>query len=473
MAKNYDLVILGGGTGGYVAAIRAAQLGKSVAIVEKEKLGGVCLHKGCIPTKALLRSAEVYQQTKDSEFFGVKVENVELNFSKVQKRKEQVVEELYQGVLHLIKKNKIDFYHGHGRMLGPSIFSPSSGTISFQPADGSENEMLVAKNVIIATGSTAKTLAEFPVDGEKIITSDDALLFEKLPNSLLIVGGGVIGVEWASMLADFGVKITIVEAAKQLIPTIDRDIAKELHRNLKKKGIKIYTNAKISKSIDQEKGLSLQIEREDNWETVEVEKMLLAIGRTANTTDIGIQNTDIELDQSGFIKVNQDRQTKESHIYAIGDVIGGKQLAHVASYEGKYAVEHMEGQNPLKMNETEIPSCIYSNPEVATIGISEQEAHESGYQIKIGIMHFKANGKAKVLGESDGFIKIITNEKNNDILGVHMIGPKVTELIAEATTAKVLDATSWEIGSTIHPHPSLAEAMAEAALDIDNMKIHG
>lgn len=476
MAKNYDLVILGGGTGGYVAAIKAAQLGRTVAIIEKEKLGGTCLHKGCIPTKALLKSAELFHQTKSAAEFGIECSEVKLNFMRVQKRKQNVVDQLYQGVQHLMKKNKIDVYHGYGRIMGPSIFSPNAGSVSFYPEDNDlEQEVIVGQNVMIATGSHPTKLPGLPFDGERVMNSDQALELKKLPKSISIIGGGVIGVEWASLLNDFGVKVTLIEADNQLLPGMDHDISRKLAEMLKKKGIQIFTNTSVlTETIKKDNGISFSLDcSTGESQLIKVDQLLVAVGRKANTDAIGIENTEIELDDKGFIVVNEHLQTKEKHIYAVGDVIGGKQLAHVASYEGKYAVEHLSGEKNKKMCKTLVPSCVYSQPEVATVGLSEQEAMSEGYQIKIGKMPFQGIGKAHIGGSPDGFVKIIANKENDDILGVHMIGPHATELISEVTLAKVLDATSWEIGETIHPHPSLSEAVYEAALAVDNEKIHG
>lgn len=473
MAHEYDVVIVGGGPGGYVAAIRASQLGLKTAIVEKEKLGGICLHKGCIPTKALLRSAEVYHQTKNSMDYGIISNEVSINFSKVQERKSEIVQNLYKGVQFLMKKGKIDVYEGIGRILGPSIFSPIPGTISVEMNDGSENEILIPKNVIIATGSRPKTLPGLEIDGKYVLSSDEALTLEKLPKSLLIVGGGVIGVEWASMMSDFGVEVTIVEYASTILPTEDYEICREMQRLLKKKKINVITDAKILPNTLQEKGNVVEIIADIKGveQTFTTEKILVSVGRQANVEQIGIENTDIIVD-NGYISTNYYYQTKESHIYAIGDCIGGLQLAHVASREGIIAVEHMANKEPHLMNSLNVPKCIYASPEVASVGLTENEAREKGYDVKIGKFSFKGSGKALVLGDSNGFVKIIADQKNNDILGIHMIGPHVTDLISEAGLAKVLEATPWEISLNIHPHPSLSEAVGEAALAVEGVALH-
>lgn len=473
MAQEYDVVILGGGTGGYVAAIRASQLGLKTAIVEKTELGGTCLHRGCIPSKALLRSAEVYRQTKDAETFGIIANNPTVNFIKVQERKQQIVDILHNGVQGLMKKGKIDVYEGFGRILGPSIFSPTAGTISVEMNNGEENEMLIPKNVIVATGSKPRTLPELEVDGAYIMTSDEALNMESLPESILIVGGGVIGIEWASMLADFGVEVTVVEYTKRILPTEDEEISDEMTRLLKKKGVKVATNAKVlADTLKKDSGIEINVEKEDGTKTYHAEKLLLSVGREANITNIGLENTDI-VTEKGYIETNGFYQTKESHIYAIGDVIGGLQLAHVASHEGITAVDHLAAQNPKKIDYNNIPTCTYSNPEVSSIGLTEGKAKEKGYHVKIGKMSFKAIGKALIFGESDGFVKIIADKETDDLLGVHMIGPHVTDMISEAGLAQVLDATPWEIAESIHPHPTLSEVIGEAALAVDGKQIHG
>jgi dihydrolipoamide dehydrogenase len=473
MAREYDLVILGGGTGGYVAAIKAAQLGLKTAVVEKGKLGGTCLHNGCIPSKALLRSAEVYAQTMHSEDFGVITSDVSVNFAKVQERKNKIVDQLHKGVQSLMKKGKIDVFEGLGRILGPSIFSPMPGTISVEMNDGTENEMLIPKNVLISTGSRPRTLPGLEIDGDYILTSDEALVMEELPQSMIIVGGGVIGIEWASMLSDFGVEVTVIEFANRIIPTEDLEISKEMQRLMKKKGVKIVTNAKVlPETLIKDNGVAISAEIKGENKEFRAQKLLVSVGRQANVEGIGLDNTEIQIEK-GVIVTNEFFQTKESHIYAIGDVIGGLQLAHVASHEGIVAVEHIAGHNPTPLDYNLISKCIYSTPEVASVGITEEQANELGHKVKVGKFSFRAIGKALVFGESDGFVKIIANEETNDLLGVHMIGPHVTDMISEAGLAMVLDATPWEIAQTIHPHPTLSEAIGEAALAVDGKAIHG
>lgn len=373
-----------------------------------------------------------------------------------------------------MKKHKIDVYYGYGRILGPSIFSPLPGTISVEKASGEDNDMLIPKFVLIATGSSPRTIEGIPVDGNTIITSDEALMMTKLPQSIVILGGGVIGIEWASLLSDFGVKVTIIESANHILMTEDDDIRREVEKQLKKRGITIMTNAMLKTDTVQTKEHEVTLEVEHNGETLTLtaEKLLLSIGRKANTEDIGIENTNIELEK-GFIKTNEFYQTKESHIYAIGDVIGGLQLAHVASEEGIVAVEHMAGLNPVAIKRENIPANIYAYPEVAKVGLTEREAKETYENIKVGKFPLRGIGKAHVNGDVEGFLKIIVDQDSEDIVGIHIVGDNATELIGEAALAKFLNATAWEISKTIHPHPSLTEVYKEAALATEGLQIHG
>lgn len=473
MAEQYDLVVLGAGPGGYVAAIRAAQLGMKVAVVEKEQVGGACLHRGCIPSKSLLRSAEIYHQMKNSDDYGIAAEGVRVDFGRVQKRKAKVVEQLHRGVQHLLKKNSVTVVEGTGRILGPSIFSPQSGTVSVEKKDGKEAEMLVPQYLLIATGSRPRTLPGLHVDGRYVMNSDHALEMEELPQSIVIVGGGVIGIEWASMLNDFGVEVTVVEFADRILPFEDPDISREMTRLLKRRKVKILTGTKVLPESVRVEDEEVILKAEKGNETMELtaERVLVSVGRQANVEGIGLENTSIKL-ENGFIQVNEMMQTAESHIYAIGDVVGGYQLAHVASHEGLVAVEHMVGGNPHPINPRLIPRCTYSRPEVGSIGLTEEEAKRQGFSVKIGKFPFRATGKSLVLGEVDGFIKMIADEKTEDLLGVHIIGPHATDLISEAGLAKLLDATPWEISRTIHPHPTLSEVFGEAALAVEGEAIH-
>ena len=472
MSENYDLVILGGGMGGYIAAIRARQLGLSVALVEKELIGGTCLHKGCIPTKTLLKSASIYQDILNSHRYGIEASKPMLHFSKVQARKEDVVNQLYRGLQHLMKQNQIDIFNGHGRLLGPSIFSPMAGAISVEHK-GKENTILIGKHVLLATGTVANQLDLLPFDGEFFLSSDDALALEKLPESIAIIGGGVIGVEWASMLNDFGVNVTLIENQTQLLPSFDREIAKQLLKDLKAKGIDVLiNNTVVDHKIIDNRAVELELTDKKGKQMIVIDQVFVAIGRSANIADIGINNTSITTDSAGFINVNKYYQTKEDHIYAVGDCIGGEQLAHVAAHEGKLAVEHMVGQLDKFEQNSFVPSCVYSQPEVATVGLSESEASDQGLNVKVKKLPFSAIGKALVNGDNSGFVKMVIDKSTNDLLGVHMIGNQVTELIGETSLAMLLDATAGEIGYSIHPHPSLSEAIQEVALAIDDQPVH-
>ncbi|WP_028987040.1 dihydrolipoyl dehydrogenase [Thermicanus aegyptius] len=471
--QEVDVAIIGGGPGGYVAAIRAAQLGLKAALVEKEKLGGICLHKGCIPTKTLLRSAEIYHEAKEGRKYGILMDALSIDFAQVQRRKEEIVEQLHKGIQFLLKKGKISVYEGYGRILGPSIFSPQAGAVSITKENG-ESEIVYPRHVIIATGSRPRLLPGLPFDGEKVMTSDEALMMQKLPKSILIVGGGVIGVEWASLLSDFGVEVTIVESMDRILPFEDEEISKEMTRIFKKRKVNILTKVKLLPETVNLEGDGVTAKGIQEGKEIEfhAEKMLVSVGRAANVEDIGLENTSIEVDQ-GVIKVNSFYQTKEPHIYAIGDCIGGLQLAHVASHEGIVAVEHIAGLHPDPINYAHVPKCTYSRPQVASVGLTEKEAIERGHRVKTGKVQFRAIGKALIKGEPDGFAKIVMDEKTKDLLGVHLIGPEVTELISESALGLFLNATPWEIHHSIHPHPTLSEIMAEAAMAIEGESIHG
>ncbi|OXS61295.1 dihydrolipoyl dehydrogenase [Cohnella sp. CIP 111063] len=476
MPIEVDVAVLGGGPGGYTAAVKAAQAGFSVVVIERDKLGGTCLHRGCIPSKSLLRSAEVYATIGDAASYGIQLPEgaASVDWSAVLKRKDGIVEQLHKGLQALMKQHKIEVVNGNGRIIGPSIFSPKSGAIAVELADG-EAETVVPKNVVIATGSRPRKLEGLSYDGERIATSDEALAWTSRPSSILIVGGGVIGVEWASMLSDFGTQVTIVEAADRLLPTEDKDIGAEIARSLKKRGVVIHTGVSVQTESCRlsDKGVEIQATAAGG-DTVSLvaERMLVSVGRIGNVESLGLENTDVKTER-GFIKINPATlQTGESHIYAIGDCIGGVQLAHAAMHEAGTAIEHLTGNKPSRAADRDIPRCIYSRPEAAAIGWTEENARTEGFQVRTAKLPLRILGKALVHGESDGFAKVVADAATGDLLGVHLVGPHATELIAEASLAKLVDAIPWEIGRTIHPHPTMSEAMQETMLALGGAAGH-
>jgi dihydrolipoamide dehydrogenase len=472
MTIHTDVAVLGGGPGGYTAAIRAAQLGKKAVIIEQDRLGGVCLNRGCIPSKALLRSAEVFHTVKEAARYGVAVQGEPvLRYDAVLERKRAAVEQLHRGLQSLMKKHNIDVIHGKGRIIGPSIFSPRSGSIAVEREDG-EMETVVPSQLVIATGSRPRALPGLPFDGVRVLSSDDALNMETLPRDFLIVGGGVIGIEWASMMSDFGVNVTLVEAASRLLPGEDADVSAEMERLLRRRGVRVITSAKLLADTfaQDDGGVTVKAETGEGTVALSAERMLVAVGRTANVDGIGLEATDVAV-KDGFIAVNASYQTAEPHIYAVGDVIGGVQLAHAAAREGVIAAEHIAGLKPEPLEPHRIPRCIYSRPEAASIGWTESQAMSRGHDVRTSRIPFRASGKAIVLGETDGFVKVIADRKTGDILGVHMIGPHVTELLSEAGLADLLNASAWEAGQLIHPHPSLSEMLGEAMLAIDGLSL--
>lgn len=470
MPIEVDVAIIGGGPGGYTAAVKAAQAGRSVVIIEKDKLGGTCLHRGCIPSKALLRSAEVYATVGAAASYGVQVPGGEVgvDWSAVLSRKTGIVDQLHKGLQALMNQHRIQVLQGSGNIIGPNIFSPRSGSV-FVELDNGETETVVPKNVIIATGSRPRRLNGVPYDGTTIVTSDEAFDWPRLPKSIVIVGGGVIGVEWASMLSDFGSEVTLVEAADRLVPGEDKEVSAELAKALKKRGVNLLTGAalQIESCRIGEEGVQADVVAGGKTHSLSAERMLVSVGRQGNVEHLTLENTDVKTDK-GFIVVNpKTLQTGESHIYAIGDCIGGVQLAHAAMHEAAVAVDHMLGTKLPRTADRDIPRCIYSRPEAASIGYTEADAKAEGYQVKTAKIPLRILGKALVYGESEGFAKVVADEKSGDLLGVHLVGAHATDLIAEASLAKLLDAVPWEIGRAIHPHPTLSEALQEVMLALD------
>ncbi|EKU49847.1 dihydrolipoyl dehydrogenase [Staphylococcus massiliensis] len=468
--EQYDLVVIGGGTAGYAAAIRASQLKKSVALVEEHQLGGTCLHRGCIPTKALLKSAKVLDTIKHASEFGIETEAFKLNVDQIFGRKDTVVNQMYQGVKHLMKQNKIDVYHGRGRLLGSSIFSPQSGTVSVEYEDG-ESELLPNHHVLITTGSKPMSLPFLPFDHKQILSSDDLLQMTSFPDSIAIIGGGVIGIEFASMLNDFGVDVHIIEGSSSILPNESPRIVTQLRRAFQEKGIHIYENVMFDEdAIKQGDTVSIQLQDQ----TIEVEKVLVAIGRAPLTDDLGLNNTKVQLDDRNFIQVSDYMQTDDSHIYAAGDCIGQLQLAHVGSKEGITAVEHMFDQRPIEIDYNKMPKCIYAQPEIASIGMTFEAAKSQGFKAKKHKVPFQANSKAVIesLTPQDGMCEMVVEEGSNEILGLSMIGPNVTELINEVSLLQFMNGSTLELGLTTHAHPSIGEVLMEMGLKTENSAIH-
>lgn len=457
---DYKIVILGGGPGGYVAAIRAAQLGAKVALIEKEELGGTCLNRGCIPTKALVASAEIVHNLKKSQEYGITYDGMKIDFSKMMERKDQIVGRLVAGIHFLIKKNKITLFNGTGRLV-------SQNQLEITKSDGSREE-ISAENVIIATGSEPALITSLGYDGETVITSNEALTLKQIPQSILIIGGGVIGCEFACIFTELGTEVTIVDIMPSILPGVDQDIAKSMQSLFKRRKIKVKTKAKIQAILKNPGQVTAVLE---SGEEISAEIVLISIGRTLNSSGIGVDEVGVELGAKGEIRVDSTLKTNIPGIYAIGDVTNKIQLAHVASAQGITAVENIMGAE-IEMNYDIVPSCIFTSPEVAFVGLSSQQAEKLGIPFKTGKFPLMALGKAQAAGETDGFVKIIAEPKTNKILGVHIMGSHATDLIAEATLAMQLGATVSQLAETIHAHPTIAEAMMEAAEAVNDRCIH-
>ncbi len=464
--EQFDVTVIGSGPGGYVAAIRAAQLGLKTAIVEKDKrFGGTCTLRGCIPTKQLLMSAHVYEQMQHAADFGVQASGIQLAFADVQKRKDKVVMKNAKGIEYLMKKNKITAFSGTGRLALP-------GKVEITSADG-KKDTINTKSMIIATGSVVRPIAGFETDGERVVNSDHILELKEIPKSLIVMGCGAVGVEFASVYSRFGADTTAVELLPRLVPLEDEEISKELERSFRKRGIKSQLDTKLEKLERTDKGVTVS-GKTSKGEPVKLqaEMLLVAVGRMPYTEGLGIEGTKIIVEK-GFIKVDEYQQTGEAHVYAIGDVVPTPLLAHLASREGIVAVEHIAGHKDVRpINLRLVPSCTYCDPEVASVGLTEAKAREAGYDVKVGKFPFSASGKARILGEEEGFVKIVSESKYDEILGVHIIGPHATELIAEACVAMQLESTAEELGRTMHAHPTVSEAVMEAAENVHGLAIH-
>ncbi len=463
---KYDIVIIGSGPGGYVAAIRAGQLGLKTLVVEKDdKLGGTCLHVGCIPTKDLLLNADVYDYFKNGKEFGIVAKEFSIDWAAIQARKTKVVTKLSKGIEFLFKKNKVETLQGYGRLAGP-------GRITVTDAKGQKREIQAAK-VVLATGSEAKTFAGFEPDGKTILTNKEILALPALPKSMVIMGAGAVGVEFASIFDRFGVKVTILEMLPRAVPLEDEEISAELEKSFRHQGIGLETQAKVEKATKTANGVSVTYTRPDGKpQALEAETLLVAVGRSPNTQSVGLEGTRAKLER-GFVKVDPYMQTEEPGVYAIGDIVANSPLlAHVASREGIVAVTHAAGKPVEPINYGQIPNCTYCEPEVSSVGLTERQAREKGHKVRIGKFPFAANSKAVILGAREGFVKVVSDEKYGEILGVHMIGPRVTEMIAEAVVAMRLEGTVEDLAYAIHPHPTLTEAVMEAAHAAHDWAIH-
>ncbi len=465
MSQAFDLIVIGGGPGGYVAAYRAVQLGLRTAIIEKTpSLGGTCLHRGCIPTKVLLQGAEMMESISTMKSYGITVKEVSVDWKKLMARKRAVVTKYVKGLEFLAKRGKIEVIEGLGSI-------PAPGRVTVTPEKGPARE-LTGKGIIIATGSQVSSIPGLEIDGKKIISSDDALELTALPKSIVVLGGGAVGVEFASLYNSFGVKTTVVEMLPALLPMMEPDVSKELERAFKKRGIQVRSGTRFSSVKPRGKTLDITLESKGgDSETINAEILLVAVGRKPVLDGLGLDKIGVQMD-GRFIKAGPYQETSVPGIYAIGDVLKTLALAHLASEEGVIAVEHIAGHETEPINHGLVPSNIYTLPEVASVGLTEAEAREKGHDVKTGKFPFSANSKSAVIGHTEGFVKIVTDKKYGEILGIHMIGPHVTELLAGPTGVMASEGTVYELAKTIHPHPTLSEAVHEAALAAIDGAIH-
>lgn len=462
---KYDIIVIGSGPGGYVAAVRAAQAGKRTAIVEREALGGVCLNWGCIPTKALLKSASVYHYVKNAAAYGIDIEGeAKADISKIVARSRGVAETMSKGIDFLMKKNKIDVLRGHGSI-------DSKGVVAVENEEG--RTLYEADHIILATGARPRQMPFIPVDGEKIITSREALVVKELPESIVVIGSGAIGSEFAFLFAQLGVKVTIVEYLPNLMPLEDEEVSKTMERAFRKMRATVYTGTTVKAArVNDDGRCEVDIEGKKGAETLVADMVLAAVGIKTNTENIGLEKVGIELERDK-IKVDEHYQTAVEGIYAIGDLIPTPALAHVASAEAIHCVDAICGGSPQPIDYSTIPSCVYTSPEVASVGLTEKQAAEKGIELKVGRFQFTASGKAAAAGERDGFVKLLFDAATDKLVGAHFVGMNVTEMIAEPTVAKALGATAEVLAHTIHPHPTMNEAVMEAAEAALGHAIHG
>lgn len=466
MPKNYEIAVLGGGPGGYVAAIRSGQLGFKTVVIDYQNLGGICLNWGCIPTKSLLKNAEIFDTIKNrSSDFGIKVSSLEFDFSKIIKRSRDISDRITKNVELLIKKNKVDRIRGYGKIA-------SKNQIDIYDENDKKTDSIIAEKIIIATGARPKSIPSIPVDKKNIITSTEAMILNELPKELVVIGAGAIGIEFAYFYSVLGTKVTVIEMMDTILPIEDKEISETLAKSFRKRGMEIFTSAAVEKAEVVDNQVKVTFKHNNQLKELAAEKVLSAIGVTGNVEGFGLEELGIEL-YKGHIKV--DKLTYETNIkgiYAIGDVIGPPWLAHVASAEGIHCVEKIKGLNPQEINYDNIPGCTYCQPQVASIGLTEEKARANGYEIKVGKFPFMASGKAFAIGEREGFVKLIFDAKYGEILGAHIIGSEATEMIAEIGIAKSLEATGESIIKTIHAHPTLSESIMEAAANAYGEAIH-
>ena len=456
MANDFDVAILGGGMGGYPAAIRASQLGLKVALVEADKLGGTCLHVGCIPTKALLESSELYHRmaTRGKEF-GVDAEKVTYDYERIATRRDSIVSQLHKGVQFLMKKNKVEVVLGRGRLRDRNTIEVGA-------------QQLKAKHLIVATGSTVKTLPGIEIDGRFVISSDHATLADTVPESICIIGAGAVGVEFATLYSELGVKVTLLEALDRLVPLEDEDVSKEMLGAFKKAGIDCRLGVRVKGARKARDGVSIDTEQGEVW----ARQLLVAVGRSAISKEIGLEQVGVTTQPNGFIKVDEWMRTSAESIHAIGDVVGGYLLAHAAAHEGIVAAEDIAGQRLAPMEQELVTRCTYSHPQIASVGLTEKQARDKGHEVKIGKFPFTALGRALIHGETGGFVKMVADAKSGRLLGAHVVGASATELIAEPALTQLFQGDAWELGRNIHPHPTLSEAVMEAAMAVDGHAIH-
>ena len=462
---RFDITIIGSGPGGYVAAVRAGQLGLATAVVEMApQPGGTCLHWGCIPTKAMLHTAELLDATREAEAFGVRVRDAALDLEAMHAYKHRTVQSNAKGVEHLFKKNKVTLLAGRGRLA-------ARGRVEVTPGAG-QPFTVESESVVLATGSAVRGLPGVELDGERIISSDHALFLKRVPKSMIVLGAGAVGVEFASIYRSFGSEVTLVELLPRLVPLEDEDLGRELERHFRKRGITVHTGTRVQDVARREAAVRVVAEKDGKAVELEAEILLVAIGRRPLTDDLGLDESGVAVDRHGFVEVDGMMRTAASGVYAIGDIVPSQALAHVASHEGIVAVEHAAGGSPRPVAYDKVPSCTYCRPEVASAGLTEARARELGRDVVVGRFPFSAIGKAKILGETGGFVKLVCDERHDELLGVHIIGPHATELIAEASAALELEATAQSLFHAIHAHPTLSEAMGEAALAVHGRALH-